>query len=204
MIDAMPRSAFKSVPTPSAGFPPAQAYPPISTQSLRSSMLRLLDSIHRPEDTNREHVEAVMGVKMGRPLQSDRYFAYSGSVNEGWRYSVEVEPAADLSTSRVQFDLQTDNPVNFSGSLVSQCTFALKPFLDELRERGWEIEDKAVYPGGGRWAYDFQRQIAEHGVEVYGSVILSSLTRGNPNQLDPDALCVTGLIIYAGAWAPES
>src|SRR5690606_10855790 len=141
------------------------AYPPISTQSLRSSMLRLLDSIRRLEDTNREHVEAVMGVKMGKPLQSDRYFTYEGSVDEGWKYYVDVEPYVDIPASEIRFDLQ---PPGLADYRITQCTFDMAPFFEEMRAAGWHISDDSDDFGSGHRFHYFRMERPELSIVVVG------------------------------------
>ncbi len=178
-------------PGSAAGFPPAQKVPPIPASHFRADIIRLLESITTLDGTNRENVEAVMGVKMGRPERTYAWFTYSGSVDEGWDYEFDVEPRSDQPNSTIKIEL---SPKRSSGDGTAQCTFDTDDFFSNLKQAGWTIDDRyRVDEIKGRFR-GFHRTRPDINLRV-GALIYVYLPDTNARS---GASCVSGMSINAG------
>ena len=178
-------------PGPAAGFPPAQKVPPIPASHFRADIIRLLESITTLDGTNRENVEAVMGVKMGRPKGTDKWFTYSGSVDEAWDYEFDVKPRSDQPNSTIRIDL---SPKRSSGDRTAQCTFGTDEFFADLKATGWTFDKKFHIDGGGRRAWGFGRTHPDTKFTVAGYIYIYF---PYPNPTSGQS-CVSGMSINAG------
>ena len=178
-------------PGPAAGFPPAQKVPPIPANHFRADIIRLLESIATLDGTNRENVEAVMGVKMGRPEGTDKWFTYSGSVDEAWDYEFDVKPRSDQPNSTIRIDL---SPKRSSGDRTAQCTFGTDEFFADLKATGWTFDKKFHIDGGGRRAWGFGRTHPDTKFTVAGYIYIYF---PYPNPTSGQS-CVSGMSINAG------
>lgn len=186
------RPARPRPPGPAAGFPPAPAVPPIPAEKLRTDLLRLLDSIQALDGTNRENVEAIMGVRMGKPERTDTWFEYRGKVSEGWGYAVEVVPRNDQPNSTIDIHLGPERlPDN--RHVLAQCSFNVDEFLADIGAAGWTVGDRAVNDGSRRY-WRFYRYLPKNNLAVGGRVFFNFLDK---ESIESKA-CVTELMVNAG------
>lgn len=155
--------------------------PSIAVSELRARIIRLVESLRTPADTQATHVGNVLGVAFAPQMLAVHEGEAAGSLSEGWPYSIEVYKSAKGAIGKkVRINIQVAGSVDprNSSKRVEACAFDFKPFADELTAAGYKGNDTTL-PFMEQWG--FTRSSEKERITFFVSAELYRADDGTPS-----------------------
>jgi hypothetical protein len=156
-----------------------------TAEEIAQRMLKLIDSIHGPQQIDAGHIEQVTGFKVASNPNNPHQYGFSGKLSEDWAYSlVSLTETSGGKPSRLMFSFE-DRSEDENADMAPVCALDFQGYSKALTDAGFQpIPARGHHNEIEYW--DFNRDQVR--VQVY--------TRGE-SDAKADHACVSMLIINA-------
>lgn len=125
----------------------------IPAAELRQRILKLMDSLHSPQDTSAPQVAKALQMELPQHESGAGVNRATGITDEGWSFFVSVLKYGDTPGSRASIYLDPDDAG--AGKVSSTCSFDLNAFVTDIEKMGYVRRGEIRFPGRPiEWPFD--------------------------------------------------
>lgn len=154
-----------------------------SSKDLGQRLLRLIDTLHRPEDISPENIERVTGKRVESDPQDPRSYGFGEVLDDRWICNLVSlpDPLSTEAPSRLVFSF--DDQAGQYTDMSAVCGLDFDAYSEALAAAGY-ARHANLGPRNAFRSFGFSR----------GDVSIEVLVRGESRE-NPNHLCVSSVIV---------